>query len=238
MTLLLLGAGGSSSSLLTGLQSYWKMNDAANGTRLDSLGLNSLSDVAGNVGSAAALLGNGASYTGGATQSLQAADSASLRVSGSKWFGGWVKFTDVSTRRTLLNKDAFPGTREYLLEMQTAASAIMWNMGFTGGFQSVLSSAPNMTTGVWTRMDAWYDASAKVLKLSVNNQAVPDIADVSAAGTPLTGTQPIEFGNFTAASTGRMSGLLDEWGMWNRIPTATELTRLYNAGVGVTYPQF
>jgi hypothetical protein len=222
-----------SSPLLAGLVSYWTMNEAAGATRVDSLGVNSLAD-AGTVGSAAGLLGNAASFDNNNARGLSAADGASLRISGDKWFGGWVKLTDVAARYNLLNKDDAGTHREYLLELDGANGKLLFGVGFAGGFQQVRWSA-NAAAGVWTRVDAWYDSTAKTTNICVN-AGTPVSLDVSAAGALQSATtQAFEMGKFTAGFVS-LNGLLDEWGMWSRIPTASDLALAYNGGAGRTYP--
>jgi hypothetical protein len=219
---------------LAGMVSYWRLDEAANLTRKDVLHANDLTDVNANTASAAGKLGNAASFDGTTNRQLHAADATSLRVTGDKWWGGWINLADVATRRTVFNKDDGGATREYLFELEQLNGKFLFGMEFTGGYQIVRSSS-NAATG-WTRFDCWYNSALHTMNLSINN-GTPVVLDVSSAGSPITGsTQPFEVGQFSAAVTGKFNGLIDELHISNHVPTADELTAIYNAGNGTTWP--
>ena len=81
---------------------------------------------------------------------------------------------------------------------------------------------------------AWHDATADTVNISINNGST-----VSAAYTfgSANGSSAFELGRRTGGAS-YLNGALDEMGIWKRVLTAAERTRLYNNGAGVTYPNF
>jgi hypothetical protein len=231
--------GGGSPGIVTGIVSYWKM-DEATGTRQDSLMLNplpisgaDLSDV-GIVGSA--VKGGGGTY-------LQGADSASLGFSGSMTIAGWL-YQDVAlnTLGVLYSKWGLAATRDSFLMYNGYTSpgtpGIQFGCSSDGTAQTTLSLPATLSVGTWYFIVAWYDASLHTLNLQLGSGGTLG----TPVSTPFLG--PIFHGTSTPCcllyADGSLnlftSGRVDELGIWSRVLTPVEIAALYNSGAGLSYP--
>lgn len=233
-------AGGGSSSLLTGLVAYWKL-DEASGARSDSVGGQTLTDN-NTVTSAAGKVSNAGGFELDNTEYLSHADSATLSLGSDTDFtiACWVK---------LESKGAFDGgivvkdnggiahglETEYGLAMNNAGSdrfrfAVGNNVTFAEVDANTLGS-PSLAT--WYFIVAWHDSTANTINIQVNNGT----ADSAAwSGGTYDGTSDTWIGSEPASAARAFDGLIDEVGFWKRVLTAGERTTLYNSGNGTTYP--
>jgi hypothetical protein len=86
-------------------------------------------------------------------------------------------------------------------------------------------------------LDTWYhivgtsDAGSSTCKWYLNGTVVSEDSF-----SDLIGTDELQLGAYDARSLPTFSGDIDEVGVWNRALTGAEITSLYNAGAGKTYP--
>lgn len=93
-----------------------------------------------------------------------------------------------------------------------------------------------LTTGTWYHIAITYTGST--LQGYINGVAVGAGASSSGNGS---GTNDNHFilggiSNGVGGSNWSPDGKLDEWGVWNRALSASEIAELYNAGAGLQYP--
>lgn len=219
------------SSLLTGLVSYWDMDEVA-GARADSTGANNLTDV-NAVGFAAGVVSNSAHFLQANSQALLHASNASLQIGNAdKTFAGWVWFD------SFIVSFGFPmafaktaGGIEYEL-FADGGNTLTWRVT-NGGGQQVMVTHPIGVISSWMFFECWHDAANAQIGIRMNNGS-PATAPTGGGGVPGT------VGDFRVGARGNNSlfldGRVDEFGIWDRLLTTAERAELYNDGAGTTYP--
>lgn len=217
------------SSILTGLLSYWKL-DEASGTRVDSV-TTSGNDLTDNntVTQAVGKIANAAQFTAANTEYLSRVSNAGLQVgaSSAEWWG-WF-YLDTAT-------GPFPawyhlvakGGNEYRIQI---TDTNMRMQAYFGGTPITASRAlPSITT--WHFFDAYFDAPNQLIGIALDGGAFT----TQATGSGTMDTTATQF-NLGALNGGNpLNGRLDEVGFTKRLLTTAERTALYNSGNGVTYP--
>lgn len=224
-------------SLLTGLISYWKLNEAS-GTRADSAGSNDLTDN-NTVPRVVGKQSGAANFTAANSEYLSIASNDSLNTGDSDFtYAGWVNLRakNLLDFQILLSKRDGPSNqRQITIDFDRVADRFRASIS-SDGTTSTTVSANNFgspTIATWYFFMVWYDAAADTINMSINNGTADSAAH---SGGAYTGTGPfcLAAGNSTANTF--LDGYLDEVGFWKRLLTTEEKTRLYNSGNGITYP--
>jgi hypothetical protein len=217
------------SGILTGLQAFWKM-DEASGTRYDAVGSNHLTDN-NTVTSAAGKVSDCAQFVVSNQEWLSIVDDASLDVGaeGAHWCC-WVYADSLPVQRDVAGKRLTANEWCTSLMGTGAAQFTSWH----GGVAKVATSGTGvLTTATWYFLDWWLDLPNSLIGISVNNGA--------ASTTPTGGTAQdsgatrFDIGAI-GSGVGSFDGRIDGFGFWNRLLTSDELTTLYNGGNGLAYP--
>lgn len=222
-------------SLLTGLISYWKLNEAS-GTRADSVGSNNLTDnntvtrvLGKQSGAAQFVLAN--------TEYLSVASNSSLQVGNEPFcICGWVYLSTNATTQSLFSKYNTSSNRQFLVDYVTGTNRFRFVVSPDGSATVTQVYANNFgapSTGTWYFICAWHDSVGDTVNIQVNNGTADSAAFVG-------GVFPTGNGDFTIGSNSGggsyLNGYADEIGFWKRLLTTEEKTRLYNSGNGITYP--
>lgn len=219
---------GSSSSLLDGLISYWKL-DEASGTAVDSTGTNDLTAV-NNPVATTGKIGNARQFVSASNQYLEVADNPSLNLQTITW-AGWVNLTTLALA-TIAGKAAV-GLYEWFLRYYSSTGRFQL-LAAPNNVNLYTASADNFgapSAGVWYFIVCHVN-SAGLVSISINNGA----ANTTAMGGPMvSNTAKFRLGS-RSDDVGKMNGVVDEAGLWNRELTAAEITSLYNSGNGLTHP--
>lgn len=206
----------------------WTFDTVTGTTTPDSSGNNNTGTLVNGPTSVAGLVGNGLQFNG-SSQSVTAADSASLDVAaGSFSAAAWVK-PAANTAARILNK--WDGAKGWIMDINAttggAASAgfirAKMNDGTTNIDYSVNGPVP---TGAWTHIAIIVDRTAKQLKLFVNGAQVGTTQDISTLTGSLTTTSLVGMGTIPATAGNYFNGILDEVVLYKRVLTAAELTSL------------
>lgn len=217
-------------ALTDGLVSYWKL-DEASGTRFDAVVAtgNDLSDV-NTVTSATGVIGDAAFFVNANNEQLSIADNASWTNIPGFTYTYWVNHTAQVGIQGHISKDDGGASREFNLQTNGAGlQGYVWNQAGALGF--VTTGATGLVSGTWAFcVFSWDLATIRWSK----DLGVPLTAALVGT-TVFNGTATFKIGGTNSAVQG-MNGAIDEVGYWNRVLTAPELTELYNAGVGLTYP--
>lgn len=222
-------------SLLTGLISYWKLNEAS-GTRADSAGSNDLTDnntvtrVLGKQSGAAQFVLANSEY-------LSVASNSSLQVGDEPFcVCGWVYLTTNATTQSLFAKYNTSSNRQFLVDYVTGTNRFRLVVSQDGSATVTQVFANNFgapSTGTWYFVCAWHDSVGDTVNIQVNNGTADSAAFAG-------GVFPTGNGDFTIGSNSGggsyLNGYADEVGFWKRLLTTEEKTRLYNSGNGITYP--
>jgi Concanavalin A-like lectin/glucanases superfamily len=218
-------------NLLTGLVSYWKM-DEASGDRLDVLGNNNLTP-SGTVTSAAGRIGTAARCAAGSGL-LSIADNIhqDFTAATGLTIAGWINIQSLGAYR-------LPAI---LAKWTTSAVAFGLLYDTTSnGFRFDLSSSGTSTIpcvkvvdvivpGQWYFVCGTWDGTT--MSISVNN-GVPHTRPF-AGPIARAAAAPLEI--FGVLNTNLADCYIDEVGLWNRAFSPTDVGYLYNGGAGRTPP--
>lgn len=231
------GLGASSpagpSSLLTGLISYWKLEEAS-GTRVDSV-VTSGNDLTDNntVTQASGKVGNAAQFTAANSESLSRASNALLQTGDIDFtLPAWVYLDAKAARRPILSKWDTANNREYILQYDSTPDRFSVQVSSNGSATTTLNANTlgSPSTATWYFIVVWHDSANDTLNIQVNDGGIDSQAYASGvfAGTS-------DFKVATGAGF-FLGGRIDEVGFWKRTLTAAERATLYNSGAGRTYP--
>jgi hypothetical protein len=231
-------AGGN--GLLTGLEGYWRMNEAS-GNALDAVAGCTLTDV-GGVGSAAGKVYAGARSFDGATQYLSRAATvpAALQMGNTTWtFASW------------LNCSAWPTSSPYDLH-EVWANGGLWNGGALMGVnaQQLLygyfyrangGSVVIHSSGGLAALDTWY-----LVGFAWDPAQDKGMVRLGAGSWELSDALTSRVGNlgdalYCGAKSGPsyfFQGLLGPKAHWSRILSEADWALIYNAGAGLPYESF
>jgi len=223
------------STLLTGLVSYWKMEETS-GARVDELGVNNFTP-AGNIFGMAGKINN-ASRSGGAVGDvLTAAHHTSQQFAGSFSVAGWLSIADnapTAFKPTLLAKwsQAASGNNSFAVyhDIEFNVWHLITSKNGTDFYD--VNTMLVMPLNTWAFVCAVYDAAASQMRISVNG-GTPAVTAFT--GPVFASTLALAAHNFSAASLGP-NAFIDELGLWSRALTAPEIAELYNSGNGNSYP--
>ncbi len=220
-------------ALTTNLVCYLKLDDAANGTRVDSSGNgNDFADNSGNVGQGTGIISNAATFGSLANQNLKLASG--LLPSGAFSVSAWVNVNSLAAANPIWGQTQ-TGTlkQSFGVLVTTGLVRLVLNNPTVS-----LNSATALSAGGWHHVVATYDGT----NANIYIDGVYDATGVKAySGTP----NGEVIGAFTLTGTS-MNGSIDELGMWTRQLTdggvtvgntaGGEIAQLYNGGAGFTYP--
>jgi hypothetical protein len=223
-------ASAASSTLLTDLISYWKM-DEASGTRADSV-TGSANDLTDNntVASTTGKISNAGSYVAANSEYLSRASNSSLQCGDIDFtFSCWIYSTAWATASLVTKDDDAASSRDYTVDISTNVPRFYIN-------GSVFVSGPaSLSDSNWYFIVAWHDAAANTVNIQVNNGTVQSTG--TSGEVPHTSSAQFRIGAREYASfPDYFTGIIDEVGFWKRVLTADERTALYNAGSGLSYP--
>jgi hypothetical protein len=205
-----------SASLLNGLLAYWKLDTTG---WIDSSGNGYTLTQAGTVSLGTGLIGGDAIFTGDGSN---LATTTPFDFSGDFSVSIWAKIDTTNGGFLIGPTSGDQGLELYLLPL--ADGNFCASYGET--FLATSSSAPTDATA-WNH----YVCTRKNESISIylNGSLVGSGSDA----IDLSGTY--SFG-FEATYNRSFTGSIDEAGVWNRALTVAEITSLYNAGAGKTYP--
>lgn len=221
---------GSGSSLLTGLVSYWKLNEASGtGTAADSYGSNTgtvtgtvtQSDTGGKLG--------GSVTFGGYPNGISVGDPSNLRLTTAGSISVWYYPTSITGYRPIVSKGNYTNDRDgYIL--CTVTSRLRGEVCSATNSQNIELTTSLLVADTWQHCVFTWDASFLCIYRNTNKYSV--------AATPITpnsGVYGLYIGRDPVWETGVLGGI-DEVGIWSRALTETEVGTLYNSGTGITYP--
>lgn len=219
-----------SSSLLTNIAAYWKL-DAASGNESDSVGSSTLVDN-GTCGSEAGKVGNCRTFDDDVPEWFSCADNAALSLGSDTPYtcALWVKpTTGVVSGSEIIAKGATSRTFcEFILTIRTSDCQFYIGNGST----NINVNGPNLTRDAWSFIVFYHDPDANTIGISVNNAAATTTS--WSGGTLNDGAGALTVGVGYAGT--EFQGSIDEIGYWKRVLSSDECTTLYNSGNGKTYP--
>jgi hypothetical protein len=223
-------AGGSTSTLLNGLQVYYKLEDLT-----DSSGNSLTLTNHGTVTFTAGKVNNAANFVSASSQYLSHANATAYQMgTGDFSFAFWVKFT-ISIEVAVLDYGITGSSSGYFVDtVNKAGGQAGFQFGISDGTHNISpETAHSWNNGNWHLVVVTCSRSGNMV-IYVDN-----VSDGSASTSTVTGSVNSANGfalgaNFAGGSL--FDGSIDEFGLWNRVLTSTEIGHLWNGGAGTTYP--
>ena len=223
-------------TLSTGLTHYWKL-DEASGNAIDSVGTltltnnNSATYVSGFINNAANFVRNNTQYLK-TTTDIHPTTLTSYSVS--FWVNQASQPSEGEIQTWFVNSDA-PGSFEirYDNALTPGTKQIQVRQFSSSGGQYFINHNINLNTSAWYFITLTWDGTQ--IQLYVNGVAAENPTAINSIYIePLNGGLGI--GLFPANLVHPLDGKIDEVGFWARALNSSEVTQLYNAGAGRTYP--
>lgn len=227
--------------LADNLVSYWKLNEAAGSTRLDSIGTdNDLSEVGGNVSQGSPLVTgsdpNSADFGGSSNYLRDASPSGLPSGSGSFTIACWARLEGNSGDfQGLVCKFTPTGNqRQFALVYHGGASnTYRFGVSSNGSDDFSVNDDDSSVLNETHFIIAFYDGDADTVNIQTNNGTISSVAGPT---TIHNGTAGLDIGTIDVVTNEPFEGRIDEVGIWTRLLSTEEKTALYNSGDGGTYP--
>lgn len=221
-------------NLSTNLVSYYELEETS-GTRVDSTATgNDLTDN-NTVTSTTGLQGTAASFTGANSEYLSITDGSQSGFDfGAAAFSlvGWVKLGNTTDFHAFITKRGTGGTDAgYRFGIRNNVDNKLQLYTANGSSATALSSTGTITdTSTWHQVAVTRDGSGNVTFY----------LDGGASGTGsatenVSSASDFIFGAGEAAADKFATAAFDEWAIYSKELTSTEITDLYNSGAGIPY---
>ncbi len=208
---------------------YYKM-DETSGIRYDSIGVNDLSDN-NTVGSASGKISTAARFVAGDADCLIRANNPTLQTGDISFsFSLWI-YIEALIAGTIFSK-AEGDANEYILWLINGNQPRFQIMSGLDSFYYSATWGANLSLNTWYHLYLFHDAVNNQMGIRVNNGTA--VVEPIPQG-PRAGTDVFKVSG-SAFSTNFYSGRVDEFGMFKRLFTDAEVTRIYNGGLGLGYP--
>ena len=228
------GAGRDYASLaVNGLRStsllYWDMADTSDSTGRG----NTLTNVNTTTFVAGGKPGNCSNHVAASSQYFTRADGSDVRFGAANWsvFLWFYISSKNGNDLSIISKDTVSSNREFVINYNNVNDRIdcyLFN-GVTTGRGTVSTASSSVTVGAWHSLAAWYDLAANVFSVQLNNGTIVTGTPSGALGS---GTASLFVGDQNTLAIRMFNGNLDSIGKWQFVPSAAQLTYLYNGGYG------
>ena len=186
---------------------------------------------------------NAADFEAGNSEELSITDASQtgLDITGDLSTSCWVKVeSDPSGTHIIAgkSKDDSDDRSWYLAYVENSGKKIRFltnNTGAPAG-NAIGDISQTLTAGTWYHICSVYDASAGSCVIYVNGSSIGTIGSLKTS--LYNGDAPFQLGATTGGSgtsAGFFDGLIDQFGIWSKTLTGTEVTALYNSGLGIEY---
>ena len=214
-------------SLLTGLISYWKL-DESSGNSIDSASGGNNGTTTNIIYSATGKINT--AYQFDATAYVDYGNPSNLSFSAGS-ISYWVYPTNLIGAMIHLSKGNVADDINGWWTGTLGDSILYIELANASSFQLEAISSGALSINTWYHVVATWDGST--VKSYINNIPVLNTAQTV---TPITNVYNFNIGKSSHAASSFFEGTLDEVGVWNRTLTSTEISTLYNSGAGKAYP--
>lgn len=234
-----LGPFSGHATLTSGLLSYWKFDEVSSGsavTRADDPGTSDLTDQ-GSTPSAAGKFSLGASFTAASEQKLSSASDILPAGAGDYSVAIWV-YQAGNVYQPAFWNGIFASSVEHstiYIDATDGGRAGFWvfdGTTFTSGQVTGLGS-----TTQWWLLVGVYDSAAKQAYVSVNGGALTSTVGPNVSAR-VSGTATISQLGHSPVSATYATGVQDQLVVWSRVLSASDISELWNGGVGTAYGSF
>ena len=232
------GRGVTPSTLLNSLVSAYNAENNTN----DSLGTNNGTGIGGLTYTTGKI--NQAFNLNGTTSFVNMGDV--MDVGTSSWtYSFWFNTNSLATTTTLFGKTIAAGVRGRIFCQLDGNKLVIGFDADTSNVIIVETPTLGLSTGTWYNVVVQIDRSDK-LKVYVNNSLITLTTTngtnnlVPYISTNYNTNNPFRIGAFTSADNVSafqfFNGKIDEFNVWNRVLTVSEISELYNSSNGKQYP--
>lgn len=219
-------------SLLTGLISYWKF-DTNNSTQPDSHGSND-GTVTGATYTSSGKIGGAYSYNG-TSDFIDCGNDSSLDLTGDYSISGWFKGHNASSNEIIVSRYNNGTNRGFALRFTSDEKVQLFHtvQGTDEGgllYNECISSSSY--TSDWHHFIATFEVGVGS-KLYIDGSLVD--SDSTRTDAISAYTQNLFIGK-QAGTPLYYNDDFDECGIWSKVLSTNERTKLYNSGNGLTYP--
>lgn len=235
--------------LLTGLISFWQLNENAGSARADSHGAYPFAEVGGSVArTTGKVYAYAADFVGGSNTDVLSQDSF-LPAHDEVWtLALWARLEAWSTtgipgqpgfyRVILSDQDVYIGRQLGTNNAHQLYCMYQVTNGSAYGTHGPVQSDDFLNT--WHLIVVWFDPDTDTMYMQLDNEATPTSETmVSPAWSEYGHTYQTLIGNsLTQYPSYQWAGQIGPMAAWNRILTTDERTALWNSGNGLTYAEF
>ena len=210
-------------AIVNSLRAYYKLEDAN-----DALGVYNLTNDGGVTFATAGKINNGAT-TFSTTKRLSIANAMGFTTSCTQTISFWFKATS-RTGYFFDNVTTSPSNQRRLLYCGTDRVTLFLNLTDS----AITTGASSVNTATWYHVVLTQNALNFELFLNAVSKGTATMG-----GTASTSSNYAAIGNaadVTGPWAAPFDGVIDEFGIWDRVLTGVEITALYNSGSGLAHP--
>lgn len=215
-------------SIIDNLISYWKL-DESSGNAVDSVGSNTLTNT-NTATFGAGKINNGTTLARASSQRFLGGTTSALQPASALTFSMWIYVNASPVSYCAIAGNTLSGNqRGYLFDMAVSGKYLSFQIG--NGTWGIVSTT--YTVGSWTHIVGTWDGETVRLYKNGTEVGTP-VAKASITYTDCGFSLGTYYNDTTSANM--FDGMIDEVGVWNRALSSTEVIKLYNSGLGSTYP--
>jgi len=207
-------------TLTTSLVSYWKLEDLTDFFSTNNLtGVGSPTFTAGKVGNALTLDGS-TQYATCPVRLTYADFSLSF----------WFKTADVTVLQSIFQQRN-TGDGNPIVAVFVSGSTLFFRLRDNSGGGLTTTTGKAVSNNTLYHVVVTYTKSSNAMNLYLNNGAADS---ATFGGGDFSNLNASNFGAEAFANTEKLHGQIDEFGLWTKVLSSTEITDLYNGGSGQT----
>jgi hypothetical protein len=229
-------------TLMTDLQSYWKMDESSGSNRLDTIGGITLLDT-NSVPTGTGKVNDAAFPSGGGDRLIVGSPTPFTNLFGEFSMAFWIN-PQTSAYMPIFNKKWNTAATEpgyYLFRLAAGGGRVLlftMHNSAGGQLQVATSFSYPLTESVWHLVIITWDGTwnASNVHFYIDNNLADSGASTSGALSSMSNPYPFEIGRDvqdTSLDTDGAFGI-DEFGIWSKVLTLQERVDLWDAGTGQT----
>jgi len=216
-------SGTAPSPLLSGLLAYWKLDTTG---WIDSSGNGKTLTNNNGVTLGTGIINGDAVFDATSLNSL----TTNISIGSSYTISAWIKIPASGFNGGACALGSSSNSNCPAIVTTSDATYFFYGVNGDGDCNPATSASP-LDLDTWYHIAGTSDAGSSTCKWHLNATLISEDSFSN-----LIGTDQLQLGAYDARALPTFSGEIDEVGVWNRALTGSEITSLYNAGAGKTYP--
>jgi len=234
------GGGGATNGLLTGLQSYWKL-DEASGTIADSHGSNDGTLTGATYGATGVI--NDCIEFDGSGDDIDFGNIFRFDYDQPFSVSFWANWdADGGSYAIISNTNNSSPYQGWTIEKDSSDRVLFTiSQTYTGGnVLDVRSTTTIPASGGWYHVVVTYDGTAAPsgVKIYIDDSSSSLTTIQNTLSSTPSYVETLTIGARDSGAANIMDGKIDEVGVWTRVLTSDEVSDLYNSGSGLAYGDF